>query len=84
MSKKEKLIKKLKSKPRDFTFDEAETLATYLGYNRANMGRTSGSKVRFRRKNGSDILLHKPHPHKELKPYQINQLIEDLEKENLI
>ena len=29
MGQKEKLIKKLKSRPKDFTFDEAETL---LGY----------------------------------------------------
>ena len=29
LGQKEKLIKRLKSKPRDFTFDEAETL---LGY----------------------------------------------------
>jgi hypothetical protein len=29
MGKKDKLIKKLKSKPRDFTFEEAETLLNY-------------------------------------------------------
>ena len=30
------------------------------------------------------ILLHKPHPQKELKAYQIKQLIEVLEQEGLI
>ena len=30
------------------------------------------------------ILLHKPHPQKELKAYQIKQLIEILEQEGLI
>ena len=29
MGKKDKLIKKLKSKPHDFTFEEAETLLNY-------------------------------------------------------
>ena len=32
MGQKEKLIKKLKSKPKDFTFDEAETLLGYFTY----------------------------------------------------
>ena len=31
MGQKEKLIKRLKSKPKDFTFDDAETLLNYLG-----------------------------------------------------
>lgn len=30
------------------------------------------------------ILLHKPHPQKELKQYQIKQLLERLEQEGLI
>ena len=34
MGQKEKLIKKLKTKPKDFTFDEAESLLKYLGYSR--------------------------------------------------
>ncbi|MFR5636950.1 MAG: type II toxin-antitoxin system HicA family toxin [Mediterraneibacter faecis] len=31
-----------------------------------------------------NILLHKPHPQKELKAYQVKQLIEFLEQEKLI
>lgn len=30
------------------------------------------------------ILLHKPHPRKELLEYQIKQLIEQLEQEDLL
>ena len=30
------------------------------------------------------LLLHKPHPQKELKAYQVKQLIEVLEQEGLI
>jgi len=29
-------------------------------------------------------MMHKPHPGKELLEYQVTQLIEELEKENLI
>lgn len=36
MGQKEKLIKKLMSKPKDFTFAEAETLLNYFDYVRSN------------------------------------------------
>lgn len=84
IGKKEKLIKRLKSKPKDFTFDEAATLLTYLDYIKSNKGRTSGSRVAFVKNDGSIILLHRPHPGNELKRYQIKQLIETLEEEGLI
>ena len=47
MGQKEKLIQRLKSKPKDFTFQEAETLLGYLEYIRSNKGKTSGSRVVF-------------------------------------
>ncbi len=84
MGQKEKLIERLKSKPKDFTFDDAETLLKYLNYARSNKGRTSGSRVMFTSSEHGSILLHKPHPQKELKAYQIRQLIEILEQEGLI
>lgn len=84
MGKKEKLIQRLKSKPKDFTFDEAETLLGYLSYQRSNKGKTSGSRVIFTSENHSSILLHKPHPNNQLKTYQIQQLIDTLEQEDLI
>lgn len=84
MGQKEKLIKKLKSRPKDFTFDEAEALLKYFTYSRSNKGRTSGSRVMFVSDEYAPILLHKPHPRKELLDYQIKQLIEILEQEGLI
>ena len=45
MGQKEKLIKKLKSVPKDMTFEEVETLLRYLTYLRSNKGKTSGSRV---------------------------------------
>ena len=84
MGQKEKLIQRLKSKPKDFTFDEAETLLRYLSYVRSNKGKTSGSRVMFISEEHEAMLLHKPHPQKELKAYQIKQLIEILEQEGLI
>ncbi|MBQ6240424.1 MAG: type II toxin-antitoxin system HicA family toxin [Firmicutes bacterium] len=84
MGQKEKLIARLKSRPKDFTFNEAETLLGFLGYHRSNKGRTSGSRVIFISENHSPILLHKPHPRKELLTYQINQLLEHLKQEGLL
>ena len=84
MGQKEKLIKKLRSRPKDFTFDEAETLLGYFTYCRSNKGRTSGSRVMFVSDEYAPILLHKPHPRKELLDYQVKQLIEVLEQEGLI
>ncbi len=84
MGQKEKLIKRLKSKPKDFTFEEAETLLNYFGYERSNKGKTSGSRVMFINSNCGSILLHKPHPRKELLSYQINQLLAVLIQEGFI
>ena len=85
MGQKEKLIAKLKSNPRDFTFGDAETLLGYLTYHRSNKGRTSGSRVMFTSESHrAKILLHKPHPRKELLEYQVKQLTEVLEQEGLI
>lgn len=84
MGKKEKLIQRLKSKPKDFTFDEAETLLGYLSYQRSNKGKTSGSRVIFTSETHCSILLHKPHPNNQLKNYQIQQLIDTLVQEDLI
>ena len=85
MGQKDKLISKLKSRSSAFSFKDAETLLNYLGYYRRNKGKTSGFRVMFvNRKNTDKILLHKPHPRKELLEYQIRQLIEKLEEEGLI
>ena len=84
MGQKEKLIQRLKSKPKDFTFDDAETLLKYLDYIRSNKGKTSGSRVIFVHEKRPPILLHKPHPRKELLVYQVRQLVDFLQGEGLI
>ena len=81
---KEKLIQKLKSKPKDMTFEELETLLKYLSYTRSDKGRTSGSRVMFTSTDHAPILLHKPHPRKELLAYQVKQLVDLLEQEGLL
>jgi len=83
MGKKEKLIAKLKSRPKDFKYTEAKTLMGLCGYSISNAGKTSGSQVYFTRNNKS-FYMHKPHPQKELHAYQVNAIIAELDKEKLI
>ena len=83
MGKLEKMIERLKSNPKDFTFEEMQTLLLALGFKLSNKGKTSGSRVKFF-KDGVFIILHKPHPRKELLSYQIKQIIEVLSEEGLI
>lgn len=85
LGRKEKLVEKLKLMPRDFTFEECATLLGYLGYDRINKGKTSGSRVAFvNNSTHSKLIMHKPHPRKELLAYQVKQLKEQLEEEGLI
>jgi hypothetical protein len=49
----------------------------------SNKGKTSGSRVKFI-KGDIPIILHKPHPRKELLEYQVKQVLDILEKEELI
>lgn len=84
MGQKEKLIKKLLSKPKNFTFSEAESLLAYFDYVRSNKGKTSGSRIMFISEKHASILLHKPHPRKELLEYQLKQLIAVLKQEGLL
>ena len=84
MWQKEKLIQRLKSRPKDFTFEEAESLLRYFSYERSDKGRTSGSRVMFVSAEHPPILMHKPHPRKELLSYQVKQLLELLSQEGLV
>ena len=85
MSKKEKLIERFKSKPKDFRYSELRTLLTSIGYVESNKGGTSGSSVSFYHENYQSLItLHKPHNPDILKPYQIKPIIAELELNNLI
>ena len=80
MSKLEKQIERLKSKPKDYTYDEDKFMLNKMGYIENNKGKTSGSKVVFINKNNVKIELHKPHPRNILKPYQINLILDKLKE----
>ena len=84
MSSKDKLIARVQSLPSDFTFDELERLLTILGYTKSNKGKTSGSRVIFKDKDGHPIMLHKPHPGNIVKLYALRQVLEELQSKGLL
>lgn len=83
MSKFQKLVERLLSKPKDFEYDEARTILLHLGFEELSKGRTSGSRVEFV-KDDQSILMHKPHPSGILKTYQVSQLVDFLTEQGLI
>jgi hypothetical protein len=84
MSSKEKLIARFLMQPSDFTFDELERLLTILGYTKSNKGKTSGSRVVFKDREGHPIMLHKPHPGNIVKGKALKDAVEFLTTNNLI
>lgn len=75
---------KLKNKETNITFDEIISLLEHFGYLCDNKGKTSGSRVRFIKEGYADILIHRPHPQKELKKYVVKDLHDILVQEGLL
>jgi len=80
MSKIEKLILRLLSYPKNFTYNELRMLLISFGYKEI---RGAGSRVCFSKDNHK-IKLHKPHPGRILKMYQLVFIIEELTVKGLI
>ena len=81
MSRVEKLLDRLLSNPKDFTWDELVNLLAHFGYYEHNKDKTGGSRRKFVDENKNIISLHKPHPGNILKTYTIKEIIDHL-KEN--
>ena len=84
MSRREKLIARLKSKPNDFTWREVNSLLGGLGYKLAKPGKTGGSIRQFIHPEASKIVLHKPHPGDIVKGYVVAKLLRSLSRDHLI
>ena len=79
MSKNDKLLARLLSRPSDFTWDEMLRVFRQFGYEEQPAGKTGGSRRAFvNTKTGGIICLHQPHLGNVLKQYQLRQLIQQL------
>jgi hypothetical protein len=84
MSKAQKLIERIKDRPKDFTWDELVKLLSYYGYAAQKSGKTGGSRRKFYNKEKHIISLHKPHPGNIVKAYVIEQIIQTLKEKGHI
>lgn len=83
MGNREKMLAKLYGDGKSFTFRDAVTLFTSMGYELSDKGKTSGSRVIFTHEHHAPVILHRPHPQKELKDYVVRQLRAYIEQEGL-
>lgn len=82
MGKHEKLLERLKGRPKDFRWEELKRLLGGLGYEEE---KGSGSRRKFfNASTGVSISLHQPHPRNELKFYQVREVLDHLRQEGLL
>jgi hypothetical protein len=85
MNKKEKLIKRFRTLPKDFTFEEVEALFNGCGFILENKGATSGSRVKFFNESDQNaFIMHKPHPSNIIKGYMMRGILNYLLKNGYI
>ena len=84
MSRRDKLIARLKSRPKEFTWEELARLLEGLGYAEARAGKTGGSRRRFVHPTAPMIALHQPHPGNIVKMYVIDDVLRLLREEGLL
>ena len=78
MSKKNKLIAKLQSNPKDFTWYDAKSVMQACGFDLLN-ARGGGSGRMFRHGvTKQKVRLHEPHPQNTLLPYMVDLIVEAL------
>ncbi len=75
MTKTEKLIERLRQRPKDFTWNELKKVLSYYGYEERS---GKGSRRKFINREGQIISLHEPHPKPILKKYMIELVIKQL------
>ncbi len=82
MSRFQKALDRLVTKPKDFTWNELLTIMTHLGYREL---KGSGSRRKFvHEKTKAIISLHEPHPALVLKRYAVEIIIDHLTEQGLL
>jgi len=84
LSRRDKLLGRFLSRPKDITFEDTTTLMGQYGYYIAGGGKTGGSRVSFTNGKGDYIRIHKPHPRNIMKLYQVDDIITALSERELI
>jgi len=78
MGRKQKLLDRLYSRPKDFRWSELTKLLKGYGYTQLE---GKGSRVKFYLETPRNlIVIHQPHPGEILKGYQIKDVIKNLKR----
>lgn len=81
MTKFEKALRRIKTIPKDFTYDEMRSLLEHLGFEECTKGKTTGSAISFIRKKDKRVFMfHKPHPGNIVKTVYIKKLLDFLKE----
>ena len=83
MARRDKLIRRFRGRPGDFTWEELVRSLEGVGYVESRSGRTGGSRRRFVHPDVPAISLHKPHPGNIVKRYVIDDVLRLLTEERL-
>ncbi len=82
MSKQEKAVRRLLSKPNDFTWSELVSIMKGFGF---EVEKGSGSSRKFiLAATEATLYIHEPHPAKLLKPYQVRDVVDLLKAEGFL
>lgn len=85
MNKKDKLLKRFCTQPKDFTFDELVTVFSNCGFSISNKGNTSGSRIEFYNEEKKlSYIMHRPHPQNIIKGYVMKQVMTFMKANKLI
>ncbi|PJI91196.1 HicA-like toxin of HicAB toxin-antitoxin system [Yoonia maricola] len=82
MSRREKLLARLRTYPKDFEWSELETLLKSFGY--VVVKKSGGSRRKFVGEDLPLISLHEPHPDKVVKSVYLKQVVEVLLESGII
>jgi len=82
VSKHEKALRRIASRPKDFTWQELVSLMTGLSF---TIEKAGGSGRKFvRAETGAVLFIHEPHPDRTLKAYQVKDAIDLLKREGFL
>jgi predicted RNA binding protein YcfA (HicA-like mRNA interferase family) len=85
MTKKNKLIDRFKKLPKDFEFDEVDSMLKGLGFESSTKGKTSGSRMAYLHKKEQCIIrIHKPHPGNIIGPATLKDIYNTLKENDFI
>lgn len=82
MSKFQKALERLKSKPKDFTWKELQAIMMHFNYEEIKDG---GARRKFVNMDTKAIIsLYEPHPKPILKRYAVEIIIDHLKEQSLL